>query len=167
MKMEKVNIENVNYEEVEIIKIEDSNNFTMDFEVDDTHFYVAPFYKEHPVRDQALLDHINSAHPDYVILAIAGGKQEVLGHWLRDQVDHKPAIVCIGAAIAFLSGHQASIPPWADRIYIGWFLRILADPKTFIPRYWKARKLSRIVFMHGEESPVGPNAHHSKEDSAA
>jgi len=108
-------------------------------------YYEAPFYTESPVTDSVLLEKIRSDRPDYVILTIAGGKQEVLGHWLREQLDCKPAIICIGAAIAFLSGQQANIPPWADRIYLGWLLRILTDPKTFLPRYWKARKLRKLL----------------------
>jgi len=37
--MEKINIENISYSELEIINIEDSENLTMDFEVDKTHYY--------------------------------------------------------------------------------------------------------------------------------
>jgi UDP-N-acetyl-D-mannosaminuronic acid transferase (WecB/TagA/CpsF family) len=122
-------------------------------DVASSNFYAAPHYRESPVRDDVLLERIRVTQPDYVILAIAGGKQEVLGHWLRDELDHQPAIICIGAAIAFLSGQQANIPPWADRIYIGWLLRILTDPKTFIPRYWKARKLRHLLEKHGEHLP--------------
>lgn len=123
------------------------------FTLGDDQFYEAPYYTENPVTDAALLEKIRHDRPGYVILAIAGGKQEVLGQWLRSQLDYKPAIVCIGAAIAFLSGQQASIPPWADRLYLGWFLRILRDPKTFLPRYWKARKLSQLLKRHGEQPP--------------
>ena len=117
-------------------------------------FYEAPFYAESPVTDDTLLQRIRTERPDYVILAIAGGKQEVLGHWLRRELDYKPAIVCIGAAIAFLSGQQAHIPPWADRLYLGWLLRICQNPKTFLPRYWKARKLKALVRQHGESTPT-------------
>ena len=116
-------------------------------------FYTAPFYEAMPVRDPALLERIREDEPRYVVLGIAGGKQEVLGHWLRRELGGSPAILCIGAAIAFLSGQQANIPAWADRIYIGWLLRILTDPKTFLPRYWKARKLDRLLTTFGEEAP--------------
>lgn len=117
-------------------------------------FYEAPFYRYELVTDEALLAKINSERPAYIILTIAGGKQEVLGNWLIQQLDYKPAIICIGAAIAFLSGEQASIPTWADRLYLGWLFRILQDPKTFIPRYWKAQKLRKLVNQYGEASPA-------------
>lgn len=121
------------------------------------HFYVAPYYSSHPVRDPELLRIITETRPRFVILGIAGGKQEVLGHWLRDTSGYRPAILCIGAAIAFLSGRQAKIPPWADRLYLGWLLRILADPRTFLPRYWKARKLRKLLRRHGRDFPAQAN----------
>jgi UDP-N-acetyl-D-mannosaminuronic acid transferase (WecB/TagA/CpsF family) len=119
-------------------------------------FYKAPFYSGPAVTDPALLQRVRESRPNYVIICIAGGKQEVLGHWLREQLDYQPAIICVGAAIAFLSGRQARIPPWADRIYIGWLLRILRKPDEFLPRYWKARKLSKLV--KAEVSKTGANS---------
>lgn len=122
-------------------------------QLEDTNFYLAPLYTEYPIEDTTLLDTIREQRPDYIILTIAGGKQEVLGHWLRSQLDYTPTIICIGAAIAFLTGQQASIPKWADRIYIGWLLRIIADPKTFLPRYWSARKLRSLLKRWGTQLP--------------
>lgn len=108
-------------------------------------FYEAPLYDLKSIEDSTLLRIIREKQPRYIILCIAGGKQEVLGRWLRQNIDYKPAIICIGAAIAFLSGQQANIPPWADRVYLGWLFRILQDPTTFLPRYWKARKLKSLI----------------------
>ena len=125
--------------------------------LDASHFYAAPDYRETPAHDLTLLDHIRSQRPAYIIICIAGGKQEVLGHWLLRELDYRPAIICTGAAIAFLSGQQAYIPGWADRIYIGWFLRILSAPGTYIPRYWHARKLKVILDRWGTDAP-GPSS---------
>ncbi len=126
---------------------------SQEIEVEENHFYQAPFYQDFPIEDNELLTIIRERRPDYVILAIAGGKQEVLGHWLRDKLDYEPSIICIGAAIAFLTGQQASIPTWADRIYIGWLLRILQNPKDFFPRYWRARHLRALLNQWGTEMP--------------
>lgn len=127
---------------------------TEGIDLPDTAFYEAPFYETTNLQDEVLLKKIKEQQPDYIILAIAGGKQEILGHWLKERIDSKPAIICIGAAIAFLSGQQAKIPTWADRIFIGWLLRIIVDPKTFLPRYWNARKLRSILNTYGEDPPV-------------
>jgi UDP-N-acetyl-D-mannosaminuronic acid transferase (WecB/TagA/CpsF family) len=132
---------------------------TQQIQLENKHFYLAPFYTEFPIEDQALLNTIREQRPDYIILSIAGGKQEVLGHWLRAKLDYAPTILCIGAAIAFLTGKQATIPKWADRIYIGWLLRILTEPKTFFPRYWSARKLRTLLKQFGDQSPpLNPQA---------
>ena len=120
---------------------------------DDT--YRAPEYTTGEISDPDLLERIRRRRPRHIILGIAGGKQEVLGHWLASRLDHRPAVICIGAAIAFLSGRQATIPGWADRAGLGWLLRVASDPSTYGPRYWKARKLRHLVRRFGREAPPG------------
>jgi N-acetylglucosaminyldiphosphoundecaprenol N-acetyl-beta-D-mannosaminyltransferase len=113
------------------------------------HYYQAPFYKaDDSYNDVALQNAVKESNADWVILCIGGGKQEKLGLYLRNalqQENHQPAerkkgpaILCTGGAIAFLTGGQASIPSWADRVYLGWFYRIAQNPKVFLKRYWIA-----------------------------
>lgn len=64
-----------------------------------------------------------------------------------------PAILCLGAAIAFLTGGQASIPPWADKLILGWLLRLLSNPRKFWRRYWDAVGLVRILNHNRENLP--------------
>lgn len=122
-------------------------------ELPDTAFYIAPHYQDANLSDPELFEHIRTHRPDYVILAIAGGKQEILGHWLATSLDYEPSVICIGAAIAFLSGKQVKIPDWADRIFIGWLLRIFSNPHKYFPRYWAARKLAKSLKRWGTELP--------------
>jgi UDP-N-acetyl-D-mannosaminuronic acid transferase (WecB/TagA/CpsF family) len=65
----------------------------------------------------------------------------------------RPAILCLGAAIAFLTGGQASIPPWADRLILGWLLRLLSNPRKFWRRYWDALGLACLLWRHRERLP--------------
>ena len=65
---------------------------------------------------------------------------------------YRPALICTGAAIAFLSGRQASIPPWADRLFLGWLMRILREPTKFFPRYWSSLRLGALLWKHGSKS---------------
>lgn len=107
------------------------------------HFYQAPIYrKQEDFEDGDLLEQVTECSPDWVVLGIGGGKQEKLGFQLREalQLESRqiPVILCTGGAISFLSGGQARIPSWADRMYLGWLLRIIDDPKTFAKRYWNA-----------------------------
>jgi N-acetylglucosaminyldiphosphoundecaprenol N-acetyl-beta-D-mannosaminyltransferase len=115
--------------------------------------YLAPIYSTDKVEDQTLLDLIEKQKPRYVLINIGGGIQEKLGAYLRRNLDFKPAIICTGAAIAFLTGQQATIPTWADRLFIGWLLRCISNPKVFVPRYFKAFKLATLMVKYRETSP--------------
>ena len=127
---------------------------TQGFPVDETNTYVAPFYRDYPIKDEELLRRLRSVKPRVVFLNLAGGKQEVLGAWLRECLAPCPGIVCTGAAVAFLAGTQAKIPVWADRSGLGWLMRCIYEPRKFIPRYWSARPLIGLVARYREKSPV-------------
>ena len=128
---------------------------TQGFPVDGSNTYVAPFYRGYPIKDEELLQRLKSARPRVVFLNLAGGKQEVLGAWLRDRLEPCPGIVCTGAAVAFLAGTQAKIPVWADRSGLGWLMRCIYEPKKFIPRYWSALPLIWMVARYRGGSPAG------------
>jgi len=115
-------------------------------------FYVAPRYGP-DVRDDALLAKIDSHPPAHVVVGIGGGVQEKLGLFLKENLRARPAIHCIGAALAFLTGDQPPIPMWADRFYLGWLLRLLRQPRVFGPRYLSALKLPALVFRYRENLP--------------
>jgi UDP-N-acetyl-D-mannosaminuronic acid transferase (WecB/TagA/CpsF family) len=117
-------------------------------EVPESHIYLAPIYRAEAdgrIVDTELLAVLERLRPCNVVLAIGGGAQEPLGLYLRQQLSYLPAIHCIGAAIAFLSGDQVLIPVWADAYYLGWLFRTLAQPRRFGKRYWEARKLFALL----------------------
>ena len=87
------------------------------------------------------------------MVGIGGGVQEKLGLFLKETLHARPAIHCIGAALAFLTGDQPSIPMWADRFYLGWLLRLLRQPRVFGPRYLSALKLPWFIFRYREGLP--------------
>ena len=115
--------------------------------------YMAPMYGNAPIDDPTLLERLNRLRPQHVIVTIGGGTQERLGLYLKRNLAYRPAIHCIGAAIAFLSGDQVHIPVWADKLYLGWLFRSLAEPGRYIPRYWDARKLLSLMFRHRSRLP--------------
>ena len=117
-------------------------------------WYVAPQYPPDKVADETLLTLLQKRRPRFVFIAVGGGPQEKLGAWLKGRLNFRPAILCTGAAIAFLTGEQARIPDWADRARVGWLLRCLSDPKKFLPRYWDARRLIPLYLKWGEKSPA-------------
>jgi len=103
--------------------------------------YIAPIYQPNLLEDAILLNIINERKPKYIIINLGGGIQELLGSYLKTNLNYKPSIICSGAAIAFLTGQQARIPLIFDKIYIGWLVRIIFNPFVFLPRYTKALKL--------------------------
>ena len=110
--------------------------------------YIAPIYGSR-AEDPSLLELIAAHRPSHVVVALSGGVQEKLGNYLRDNTSHRPAIHCIGAALGFITGYQIAIPPWADRLYLGWLLRLLANPRRFFPRALSAFALPGFFRMVG------------------
>jgi len=121
-------------------------------EVPDECIYMAPMYGP-KIDDPELLERLNRLRPRHVVVTIGGGTQERLGLYLKRNLDYLPAIHCIGAAIAFLSGDQVHIPVWADRFYMGWLYRCISEPKRYMPRYWEARKLFGMMLKYRSELP--------------
>jgi UDP-N-acetyl-D-mannosaminuronic acid transferase (WecB/TagA/CpsF family) len=118
--------------------------------------YVAPIYGGvgTPVNDPALVDLLERLQPKHVMLTIGGGTQEKLGLYLMRHLSFRPAIHCVGAAIAFLSGDQVRIPAWADRLFLGWLFRCFYQPIRYIPRYWEARKLFSLIRRYRHRLPA-------------
>ncbi len=124
------------------------------FELPTENVFLAPRYPDSgDIRDEILLKRIQAQRPRLIVLNIAGGKQEVLGAWLKRSLDYRPGIICTGAAIAFLTGRQAPIPEWVDLAKLGWLQRILFSPKRYLPRYLAARRLAALVRKYGEHGP--------------
>jgi UDP-N-acetyl-D-mannosaminuronic acid transferase (WecB/TagA/CpsF family) len=125
-------------------------------EVPESHIYLAPMYHAEAdgrIADPELLALLERLRPRNVVVAIGGGAQEPLGLYLRQHLGYLPAIHCIGAAIAFLSGDQVLIPVWADAYYLGWLFRTLAQPRRFGKRYWEARKLFALLNTYRDRLP--------------
>jgi UDP-N-acetyl-D-mannosaminuronic acid transferase (WecB/TagA/CpsF family) len=115
--------------------------------------YDAPVYGAE-IDDRTLVEKISLSRPSHIVITVGGGTQERLGLYLKKHLDYVPAIHCIGAAIAFLSGDQVRIPMWADRLYLGWLLRCFSAPRRYIPRYWSARKLLPLMVRYRSQLPV-------------
>ena len=121
--------------------------------IPEEHVYMAPMYGSGPISDPELVGLLNRLRPRHVIVTVGGGTQERLGLYLKRNLTYRPAIHCIGAAIAFLSGDQIHIPVWADRFYLGWLFRSLSEPKRYIPRYLDAFQLFPLMRRYRDLLP--------------
>jgi len=122
------------------------------FPVASKNCYIAPRYGVE-IEDRNLLSLLEQNRPSHVIIAIGSGAQEKLGHYLRENLSYRPAIHCIGAALGFVTGEQISIPDWADRIYLGWLLRLMTQPHRFVPRLIYGLQLPWLIWKYGENLP--------------
>ena len=122
--------------------------------------YEAPVYGT-KIEDNALIEMLNKLRPRHVVVTIGGGTQERLGLYLKRNLGYLPAIHCIGAAIAFLSGDQVRIPGWADRLYLGWLFRCVSEPRRYIPRYWSAPQLVPLIWRYRDRLPIPPDGEQS------
>jgi N-acetylglucosaminyldiphosphoundecaprenol N-acetyl-beta-D-mannosaminyltransferase len=123
-------------------------NYPLDIE----NCYVAPWYGL-DIEDRNLLELVERHRPGHVIIAIGSGAQEKLGYYLRENLSYRPAIHCTGAALGFITGDENAIPDWADRFYLGWFLRLLVQPRIFVPRLTRALELPLLIWKYGENLP--------------
>ena len=114
--------------------------------------YVAPRYGVE-IDDRNLLSLLEQNRPFHVIIAIGSGAQEKLGYYLRENSSYRPAIHCTGAALGFVTGEQIPIPDWADRFYLGWLWRLVAQPRIFIPRLSRGLELPWLIWKYGEKLP--------------
>ena len=113
---------------------------------------IAPIYGPR-VEDELLVERIGVRQPRHVVIALSGGVQEKLGFHLREKASYRPGIHCIGAALGFMTGYQIAIPRWADRLYLGWLLRLLSNPRRFLPRALSAFALPGLIMKYGEAMP--------------
>ncbi len=126
---------------------------TKKLKLNPSQIYNAPLYPETEIYDDALLKRIEKDRPRFIVINIAGGKQEILGAWLKRKLNYSPTIICTGAAIAFMCGMQTPIPNWVDRCYMGWIQRILSNPKLYTKRYWEAIGLHGLIRRFGANLP--------------
>lgn len=115
--------------------------------------YLAPIYGVE-IQDPELLSLLELRRPKHIVLGVGGGTQERLGLYIKHNLSYSPAIHCIGAALAFLSGDQVRIPVWVDALGLGWLWRSASDPRRFVPRYWDARHLVPLLLRFRDRLPA-------------
>ena len=111
------------------------------------HNYLAPKYQIENISDRKLLNKIKKVKPDFILTNIGGGKQEILGLYLKNNLKKKITILCTGAAISFFTKDQAPINSLIDQFYLGWFLRLIFNPLVFSKRYLYSLRLIPMVIL--------------------
>tara|TARA_A100001388_G_C28633938_1_gene433657 strand:+ start:6 stop:701 length:696 start_codon:yes stop_codon:yes gene_type:complete len=107
--------------------------------------YIAPNYDK-KFFDLKLLNLINNYKPKYIVINIGGGSQEPLAIYINKNIKYNVSIMCTGAALAFMTGEQAPINKFIDKIYLGWLTRIIWNPKLYLGRILKSFKIIKFFF---------------------
>lgn len=111
--------------------------------------YLAPIYKtDKELNDKKLLKKITKIKPNFIMINLGGGTQEVLGLYLKKNLKFKSSIICTGGAISFFTGDQAPINNFIDAFYLGWLIRLIFNPFIFFKRFMYALKLLPIVMKN-------------------
>jgi N-acetylglucosaminyldiphosphoundecaprenol N-acetyl-beta-D-mannosaminyltransferase len=85
-------------------------------------------------ENQAVVDRINAAHPDILLVGFGMPLQE---RWLAENwpsLNAKAAITC-GALFEYLSGGLRRGPRWMTQSYLEWLARLLISPRRYARRY--------------------------------
>ena len=107
--------------------------------------YIAPNYNK-KFFDLKLLNLINNYKPKYIVINIGGGSQEPLAIYINKNIKYNVSIMCTGAALAFMTGEQAPINKFIDKVYLGWLTRIIWNPKLYLGRILKSFKIIKFFF---------------------
>jgi beta-1,4-glucosyltransferase len=91
-------------------------------------------YGQMRAEGEALVQTINRARPDVLLVALGNPGQErwILEHSAQLEV---PLAFGVGALLDFLSGNARRAPAWVQRIHMEWAFRLLHEPRRLIKRY--------------------------------
>lgn len=97
--------------------------------------YSPPFRTLHAEEDLAIVEEINSSHPDFLWIGLGAPKQE---KWMAThQGKVEGFMVGVGAGFDYLAGNIERAPQWMQKINMEWFYRLIQDPKRLFSRYWQ------------------------------
>ena len=99
-------------------------------------YYSPPFAPLHEFDNQKIIDAIQAARPDILLVAFGCPKQEkwIYMHYRNLQV---PCCIGVGATIDFLAGKVSRAPAWISRLGMEWVYRMLQEPRRLAGRYLK------------------------------
>jgi N-acetylglucosaminyldiphosphoundecaprenol N-acetyl-beta-D-mannosaminyltransferase len=85
-------------------------------------------------ENESILEQIDAAGPDVLIVGLGAPKQELWVHAHRERINASVAL-CVGATIDFLAGEKARAPRWLQRSGLEWLHRCATEPRRLFARY--------------------------------
>jgi N-acetylglucosaminyldiphosphoundecaprenol N-acetyl-beta-D-mannosaminyltransferase len=71
----------------------------------------------------------------FCFLAVGSPQQELLAQRLQARGTARGLVLCVGAALNFLTGTERRAPRWMQRLALEWLYRLLHDPRRLAGRY--------------------------------
>jgi N-acetylglucosaminyldiphosphoundecaprenol N-acetyl-beta-D-mannosaminyltransferase len=97
-------------------------------------------------EEDAIVEKVNAAGPDYVWVGLGAPKQDL---WVAE---HRPrlraaALLAVGAAFDFHAGTRRRAPGWMQRTGTEWLYRLITEPRRLAGRYTRvnARFLQLVL----------------------
>jgi N-acetylglucosaminyldiphosphoundecaprenol N-acetyl-beta-D-mannosaminyltransferase len=81
-----------------------------------------------PEHDQAMVELVNRAHPDLLLVAYGHPKQELWIDRNRDRL-RVPVVIGVGGALDFVAGRIRRAPRWLRALHLEWLWRFLMQPR--------------------------------------
>lgn len=93
-----------------------------------------PFQTVWEMASDDLVERINAASPDILLVAFGNPKQE---YWMSMNLHQLrvPVMIGVGATLDFLSGVVPRAPEWMKRTSTEWIFRLLLEPRRLGKRY--------------------------------
>lgn len=89
-----------------------------------------------PAAVESCLEFIESHSPfRFCLLALGAPQQEFLAQKLQQRDRARGLVLCIGAALNFLTGTERRAPRWMQNLGLEWAFRLLQDPGRLARRY--------------------------------
>ena len=76
-----------------------------------------------------------AAKARFTLIAVGSPQQELIAHELRALPGARGTALCIGAAVAFVTGAQTRAPEIVRRFSLEWAWRLASDPRRLAKRY--------------------------------
>jgi len=85
-------------------------------------------------KDKRIINMINSANPDILIIGMGSPKQEL---WVdkNKRFLKVKIIMCVGGVLDVMAGKTRRAPVWIQKICLEWLWRLMQDPKRLWKRY--------------------------------
>ena len=71
----------------------------------------------------------------FCFLAVGCPQQEMIAQRLQARGKARGLVLCVGAALNFLTGAERRAPRWMQRFALEWLYRLVQDPKRLAHRY--------------------------------